>query len=166
MDKLKPCPFCGCKTEQHSDNDMIKIRCSNYDCQASSIHWYGDIEDAIGKWNKRADEATEINGSTSDGYHTFDELYFHRMILFSVICNQNSNKAWKSRKHSDGGMFGDDWFIVGIKTPLGEYSYHYKMDCWEYFNVEILPFAPEWDGHQPSDVTRLRSLISESEDTN
>lgn len=35
-------------------------------------------------------------GEISDEYHTFNELYFHRMILFSVICNQNKDKAWKS----------------------------------------------------------------------
>jgi hypothetical protein len=38
----------------------------------------------------------KIDGDTSDGYHTFNELYYHRMILFSVICNQNKSKAWKS----------------------------------------------------------------------
>ena len=26
-----------------------------------------------------------VTGSTSDGYHTFDELYHHRAVLFSVI---------------------------------------------------------------------------------
>ena len=107
----------------------------------------------------------EINGLTSDGHHTFDELYFHRMVLFSVICNQNVDKAWKSKKHSDGTMFGDDWIIVGIKTERGQYSYHYKMECWDYFRVKELDFAPEWDGHQPSDVTRLWSLWLESEAT-
>lgn len=28
-------------------------------------------------------------GELSDGYHSFNELYEHRMILFSIICNQN-----------------------------------------------------------------------------
>ena len=27
-------------------------------------------------------------GDLSDGYHTFNELYHHRAILFSVICRQ------------------------------------------------------------------------------
>lgn len=27
-------------------------------------------------------------GELSDGYHSFNELYYHRMILFSIICNQ------------------------------------------------------------------------------
>lgn len=26
-------------------------------------------------------------GDLSDGYHTYNELYDHRMILFSIICN-------------------------------------------------------------------------------
>lgn len=30
-------------------------------------------------------------GEVSDGYHTFNELYHHRAILFSVICNANKN---------------------------------------------------------------------------
>lgn len=30
-------------------------------------------------------EPEPVTGSTSDGYHTFDELYHHRAVLFSVI---------------------------------------------------------------------------------
>jgi hypothetical protein len=96
----------------------------------------------------------------SDGSHTFDELYFHRMTLFAVICNTYSNLAWKSRLHEDGTMF-DDYFIVGIKTPEGEYSYHYHKDYWDKFNVQELPNAPHWDGHKPEDVVRLMSLLGE-----
>ena len=102
--------------------------------------------------------APVIDGSTSDGYHTFDELYEHRMVLFSIICNQNKDEGWKSLLHSDGTMF-DDYFIVGIKTPLGQYTYHYHMDNWDTFNVKELEKAPEWDGHKPSDITRLYSLL-------
>lgn len=29
-------------------------------------------------------EPEPVTGSTSDGYHTFDELYHHRAVLFSV----------------------------------------------------------------------------------
>lgn len=100
----------------------------------------------------------EINGSTSDGYHTFDELYEHRMILFSIICNQNKSLSWKSKLHHEGDMF-DDYFIVGIKTPEGYYSYHYHVDHWDKFDVEELYRAPKWDGHKPSDITRLYSII-------
>lgn len=95
-------------------------------------------------------------GEISDGYHTFDELYYHRMVLFSVICNK-SERAWKSWKHHDGTMY-DDYFIVGINTPKGQYSYHYHKDHWDEFNVRELPLAPEWDGHEPKDIVRLLSL--------
>lgn len=100
----------------------------------------------------------EINGNTSDGYHTFNELYHHRAILFAVICNANKDKAWKSKKHSDGTMY-DGMFIVGINTPHGEYTYHYDIEpYWKLFDVKTLEFAPEWDGHKPEDIDRLLSL--------
>ncbi|UGO50987.1 hypothetical protein PQE70_gp134 [Bacillus phage vB_BanS_Nate] len=99
-------------------------------------------------------------GEFSDGYHTFNELYYHRMILFKVICHMHPDKAWKSWKHSDGTMF-DGSFIVGITTPEGQYTYHYKEDNYDKFKVKELDFAPEYDGHQPKDITRLLSLLGE-----
>ncbi len=103
-------------------------------------------------------EFLECTGSVSDGYHTFDELYFHRMILFSVICNTYKEKAWKSKLHDDGTMY-DNYFIVGITTPEGDYTYHYHLDYWNTFNVKELEKAPKWDGHKPEDITRLISLL-------
>lgn len=98
----------------------------------------------------------------SDGYHTFEELYHHRMVLFSIICNANKNKAWKSWKHEDGTMY-DDYFIVGITTPRGDYTYHYQSDYWHMFKVREIPNAPEWDGHKPSDIDRLIDIVEEQE---
>jgi len=97
-------------------------------------------------------------GDISDGFHTFNELYEHRMILFAVICNNHKELAWKSWKHDDNTMF-DDYFIVGITTPEGDYSYHYHKDNWDKFNVKELKTAPKWDGHQSSDVNRLFSIV-------
>ena len=99
-------------------------------------------------------------GQISDGYHTFNELYHHRMVLFSVICNQNKERAWKSWKHSDGTMF-EDYFIVGITTPKGDYTYHYHKDNWGIFKVAEVPRAPVWDGHKPEDIERLYSILGE-----
>lgn len=111
----------------------------------------GNIEVFIGEHSK---------GKITDGYHTFDELYYHRMILFSVICNTYKEKAWKSWLHHDGTMY-NDYFIVGIETKKGQYSYHYHKDEWDNFNVKELELAPEYDGHIPSDITRLLSLLTE-----
>ena len=97
--------------------------------------------------------------SISDGWHSFEELYYHRMMLFSVICNQNKEIAWKSKLHHDGTMFSPDDFIVGVQTPEGQYSYHYHMEYWDHFDVPVLDRAPEYDGHMPKDITRLKSIL-------
>lgn len=98
-------------------------------------------------------------GDLSDGYHTFNELYHHRAILFSVICNQNPEKAWKSKLHSNGTMY-DGMFIVGIETECGNATYHYDIEpYWDMFNVEELQAAPEWDGHTPTDAINRIKLI-------
>ena len=93
---------------------------------------------------------SEIDGNTSDGYHTFNELYHHRAILFSVIVKAFSDKAWKSLRHHDGTMY-DGMFIVGIDTPDGQATYHYDIDpYWDMFECRELERAPEWDGHTPA----------------
>lgn len=99
-------------------------------------------------------------GDLSDGYHSYNELYKHRMILFSIICNQNQEVAWKSRLHHDETMFDiEDYFIVGIDTPQGQFTYHYQMKYWDLFDVKELKKAPEYDGHTPDDIDRLYSLL-------
>lgn len=110
--------------------------------------------------NKKIQELKSQGGmveEVSDGYHTFDELYYHRMILTAVIADQNKENAWKSKLHSDGAMF-EGSFIIGFNTWLGNYSYHYGLDYWNLFDVEALDRAPEWDGHKPEDIERLLSL--------
>lgn len=101
----------------------------------------------------------ESKGQISDGSHTFDELYYHRMVLFSVICNTHKSISWKSWLHHDDTMY-DDYFIVGMTTDEGDYTYHYHKDYWDMFDVKELPKAPIWDGHEPKDVTRLLSLVA------
>jgi hypothetical protein len=98
-------------------------------------------------------------GELSDGFHTFNELYHHRAILFSVICNSMPNKAWKSKLHSTGDMF-PGMFIVGISTPEGYATYHFDIEpYWDMFNVQELTTAPEWDGHTPEDaINRISKL--------
>lgn len=101
----------------------------------------------------------EIDGDTSDGYHTFNELYHHRAVLFSVIVKAFSDKAWKSLRHHDGTMY-DGMFIVGIDTPEGQATYHYDIDpYWDMFECRELECAPEWDGHTPAQaIERIGGL--------
>ena len=98
-------------------------------------------------------------GEVSDGCHTFNELYHHRAILFSVICNANPDKAWKSKLHDTGDMF-EGMFIVGIETEEGQATYHYDIEpYWDMFKVKELERAPKWDGHTPEQaIERIKTL--------
>ena len=100
-----------------------------------------------------------ITGDTSDGYHTFNELYHHRAVLFSVIVRDHANLAWKSKAHHDGTMY-DGMFIVGIETPQGQATYHYDVDpYWDMFECKEFDRAPEWDGHTPDEsIARIATL--------
>jgi len=102
----------------------------------------------------------------SDGYHTFTELYDHRITLFIALCKQvdfvigTGVKSWRSKKHSDGSEW-DGWFILGIHQEAGkQVTYHLPISRWEETNFSrTLEKAPEWDGHTPKDVLiRLRNL--------
>lgn len=110
----------------------------------------------------------------SDGHHTMDELYDHRIALFISLCRVLSYpdidtwKVWRSKLHSDGTMF-DGWFILGItnsgdlvdtKSGAEQITYHLPLSKWEETNfASTLDCAPEWDGHTPADVLeRLKKL--------
>ncbi len=107
----------------------------------------------------------------SDGYHTFGELYEHRIALFIALCNTitgvetnftqpNSGlSCWKSKLHSDGTSW-DGWFIAGINTKEGrQLSYHLPIGKWDLLESYERDKAPTWDGHTPVDVVeRLLNL--------
>ena len=104
-------------------------------------------------------------GKFSDGYHTFDSLYFQRCILFAQIVNDHKSRAWKTRFHEDGApCFGGGWFLVTIDTPNGAYGYHYEDKYWDLFDCEELPKAKHWDGYTDDDVVRIFSLPDVFED--
>lgn len=101
-------------------------------------------------------------GEISDGYHTYNDLYNQRLHLFATIVNLKPTMSWKSKKHADGELcFGGGWFVVGVNTPEGQYSYHYELKDWDLFKCEELDVAPEWDGHTSQDVARVLSLVKE-----
>lgn len=104
-------------------------------------------------------EPQPIDGNTSDGYHTFNELYHHRAVLFSVIVENFAARAWKSKLHADGTMY-EGMFIVGIETPDGQATYHYDMPYWNLFRCKEVDRAPEWDGHTPDQaIERIGKLV-------
>jgi len=112
----------------------------------------------------------KIDGNTSDGFHTFNELYEFRLLLTAHTFN-NWNDAncyggvhvFRSKRHSDGTIpFNDpNWFIVVATTPFGQISFHYEMKDWDlFYNCHEVEKAPEYDGHTSADVLeRLRKMI-------
>lgn len=105
---------------------------------------------------------------TCDGYHTFKELYDHRIALFIALANflsiaydeyGSGLKVWKSKIHHDGTSL-DGWFIAGIGEKKGEQiSYHLPLDKWDELLVDFIDKAPEFDGHTSDDVLeRLKKL--------
>lgn len=103
----------------------------------------------------------------SDGYHTFDELYDHRMTLYIALCRilkeGDHNGIWRSRYHSDGELcFGTGtMFVLGIGTEKGkQITYHIPVERWDETDfAPTLDLAPERDGHSSEDVlTRLKSM--------
>jgi len=116
----------------------------------------------------------EEDMTVSDGYHTMDELYAHRIELFIALCRtlaRESELAWKeganreiyyrngniwrSKKHKDGSSF-EGWFILGIRTdPSHQITYHLPIGKWDQCDFAFtLDKAPEWDGHTSADVLK------------
>ena len=94
-----------------------------------------------------------IDENTSDGYHSYKELYQHRHQLFIAVAYQMPRLAWKSRKHADGRSM-EGWFVAGINLPTGDITYHLPNEMWEKIRVKDLEFAPQWDGHTSNDVVK------------
>lgn len=99
-----------------------------------------------------------------DGYHTFDELYEHRITLYIAFCKQMESRTymqiWRSKLHSDGTSF-DGWFILGIGKEIGkQITYHLPNDRWDEVSfAKTLEKAPEFDGHTSADVLeRIKKL--------
>ncbi len=107
----------------------------------------------------------QVSGDTSDGYHTFNELYDFRKAynaaLFNEWAQNNKYSVHKSKRHFDGeNCFGGGWFIVVAQLPDGQISNHYEMKDWDKF---LLPETDkalfEYDNHTGADVLqRLFSL--------
>jgi len=113
---------------------------------------------------------TEINSETSDGYHTFSELYEYRRVynaqLFNIWAHNGMFDVHKSKRHSDGEKcFGGDWFIVVAEMPEGQISNHYEMEFWEEFIIPEKEFANHYDGHTPKQaLERLKNYQIDSDD--
>lgn len=92
-----------------------------------------------------------IDGNTSDGYHTFNELYDHRIALFCALMRSHKDISWWSEYHNDGTLI-EGWIIAGMHLPTGDITYHIPSTTHIHVEIKHLDKAPAWDGHTPSDV--------------
>lgn len=114
--------------------------------------------------------------SVMDGYHTFEELYDHRITLYIALCrhmhdllaieNPGKFKIWRSRRHSDGEIcFGTGTqFVLGIGTEKGkQITYHIPVERWgetDFVGIDnTLEKAPEYDGHTSQDVIERLKIL-------
>lgn len=110
-------------------------------------------------------EKKYVDGSTSDGYHTFDELYHYRMLYNAAFVNTESMEghAHKSLRHSDGKLcFNGGWFVVVMELPTGQITNHYRLTetNWDLFKIEERTVAAEYDGHTPEEAAnRLQAFV-------
>jgi len=108
----------------------------------------------------------------SDGYHTFKELYEHRVTLFIALANTHCDLLnelydktkttsprlfpfWKALKHEDGTMY-DGWFIAWFETtPWKCFTYHLPISEWDNLHCPEVGHSPKYDGHTAQDTIRL-----------
>lgn len=94
-----------------------------------------------------------VGGDLSDGYHTFDELYEHRCLLFLNLCLQDKTNAfWKPDF--------EGWFCLYWESPSGQISYHIPNKFIPLVENKITRDENHvWDKHVSSDVIfRLTDL--------
>lgn len=91
--------------------------------------------------------SVDANGKiqVSDGYHTFDELYEHRCLLFINLCLAHAHAAYW-RPHYP------EWPLIGLDLPQGQITYHVPEKFVRLFDGKIKNGGPEWDGHTSGDV--------------
>ncbi len=97
----------------------------------------------------------------SDGYHTIDELYQHRELLFINLCLMQPRKCcWKHDLSSE-------WFLLYLESGLGQISYHIEGKYLYLIKDCINEDADhKWDGHESSDVLeRLERIAAQAKGT-
>lgn len=107
-------------------------------------------------------------GEVSDGYHTFNELYEHRYLLYCALSQMAALRreapyAWKSKTHwIDGNLepVWDGWFVAGIELGGKMITYHLPLEYWDLFEGIDREQAPPHDGHTSLDVIeRLKGWL-------
>jgi len=131
--------------------EIVDEWCTSIGLTPSTMLW-GKLSIALSQaFDEGRRAALPVTGETSDGYHTFNELYDHRCLLFINLCLCQPTKAYW-RPHYE------EWPLIGLETTAGQVTYHVPEKYLPLFKDKINEGGPEWDGHTASQVVdRLRN---------
>ena len=105
----------------------------------------------------------EYKDKITDWYHTFWELYKHRIHLFIALCKAYNDcdrasfclpdyRCIKSKKHFDESEF-EWWFIIQLESKEWQISYHLPNEYWDKCEfIKTVEKANKWDWHTSDDV--------------
>jgi len=100
----------------------------------------------------------------SDSHHSFGDLYNREMVLFRCITSFCPKLCFKTLEHYDeenDPMFNGD-FMVGIYTPLGPASYHFKLKYLKSFShIEFQNHGPRYEGYTEEEKNERINYISD-----
>lgn len=144
---------------KYIDTEKLKERIEKLDMESCNSEelagFYYGVYSVLELIDSLQQEQTDM-GEVSDGYHTFNELYYYRMLYNAAFFNLLP-KEWvhKSKRHHTGEeCFGGGWFIVMANLPTGQISNHYELKDWDLFQIPEKEFADEWDGHTPQEAAK------------
>lgn len=94
-----------------------------------------------------------VNSDLSDGYHTFDELYDHRCLLWIALCTKSTYCEWGYwlENHFEG------WDLIVVQHPKGQISYHVPVKYRYLYENKLLKQTEAnhvYDGHTSADVLK------------
>lgn len=171
-------------TDFEADRRGVEDRYTEWEGRGASWVYHEAIRDGLTTYTKLSHQACidpeqavavtlgpVADAATSDGYHTFGELYDQRAVLLLAFSNfayafsldagcprdEVAQQLFKSRCHHDGER-PEGFFLVGINCALelGDpplwATWHVEDKWWDSFEVPELERAPEWDGHTSKDA--------------
>ena len=88
-----------------------------------------------------------VGNDMSDGYHTFDELYEHRVLLYLNLCLHAPDMCAFKCDY-------EDWFCLYLESPCGQISYHLPNKYLDVVKKHGIKEDPtyKWDGHDSKKV--------------
>lgn len=148
------------------------------------------VSDPVKYFNESIKESSKVwiikTDDISDWYHTFWELYKHRIHLFIALCKKlheinieflseyatpNDDKPpyelMKTKIHKDWLNVWNEWgmFLLLIVTDKWQLSYHLPNEYWdkcdfvETIDERDLSDLPDFDWHTSDDVLERLLLI-------